>query len=222
MGWKDIVSVSAGAFHTLGLKKDGTVMACGTTDSGRCSVDGWSDIVMIAAGGGHSVGLKANGDVVACGQNDEGQCNVEGWHDIVSVAAGMLHTIGIKSDGTVLACGLNDKGQCNVKGIKDCVAAAGSNQTVLLCEDGTVVCVGDSRHGQNKTRKWNLFPEGGAEGKGLDDAAVRKLIEEINEQKEIYRNLGRLAFRKRKAVWARIQELENQISGSEELTPSSK
>ncbi|MGI6002836.1 MAG: hypothetical protein ACOX74_04295 [Lachnospiraceae bacterium] len=221
-GWKDIREVSAGAYHTLGLRNNGTVVSCGAREYGRCDTDDWRDIIMIAAGGGHSVGLRADGTVVACGQNDEGQCNVQAWRDIVSIAAGNVHTVGIRRDGTVVACGLNDRGQCSVKGIRGAVAAAASNHTVVLCEDGTVVCVGDNRHRQNKTAKWNLFSMNGLRGKGLNDAALRETVEELNELKETYRHLGRLAFRRRKEVWSKIQELEKTISGAEDSASASE
>jgi len=40
-GWRDIVAVSAGEFHTVGLKSDGTVVAAGWNGYGQCDVSGW-------------------------------------------------------------------------------------------------------------------------------------------------------------------------------------
>ncbi len=40
-GWKDIIAVSAGQWHTVGLKKDGTVVAVGDNDDGQCKVSVW-------------------------------------------------------------------------------------------------------------------------------------------------------------------------------------
>ena len=45
-GWTDIVAVSAGDYHTVGLKADGTVVAVGYNDNGQCDVDGWTDILV--------------------------------------------------------------------------------------------------------------------------------------------------------------------------------
>ena len=112
------MAVAAGGYHTVGLKSDGTVVACGWNERGQCNVSGWTDIVAIAAGTFHTVGLKSDGTVVACGLNKSGQCNVSGWTDIVAVAAGSRHTVGLKSDGTVVACGYNKNGQCDVSGWK--------------------------------------------------------------------------------------------------------
>ena len=112
-------AVAAGYFHTVGLKADGTVVAVGDNDNGRCNVKDWKDIVAVAAGGSHAVGLKADGTVVAVGRNDDRQCAVNRWTDIVAVAAGGYHTVGLKADGTVVAVGDNDDGQCKVSDWKN-------------------------------------------------------------------------------------------------------
>ena len=108
------MEIAASEKHTVGLKSDGTVVACGHNKYGQCNVSGWTDIVEIAAGNFHTVGLKSDGTVVACGYNEYGQCNVSGWTDIVEIAASEKHTVGLKFDGTVVACGKNDDGQCDV------------------------------------------------------------------------------------------------------------
>ena len=102
--WKDIVAVSAGGNHIVGLKNDGTVVAVGFNDIGQCNVESWRNIVAIAAGFAHTVGLKQDGTVVAVGYDEVGQCDVEQWKDIVAISAG-VNTVGLKSDGTVLATG---------------------------------------------------------------------------------------------------------------------
>ena len=143
--FKDIVAISAGSFHTVGLKSDGTVVAVGDNDDDLCDVSGWKDIVAISAGSNRIVGIKSDGTVVAVGANYDGEIDVSGWKDIVAVSAGGTHTVGLKSDGTVIAVGYNGLGQCDVSGWKDIVAiAAGDDHTVGLKSDGTVVAVGDN------------------------------------------------------------------------------
>ena len=66
--------ISTGIDHTVGLKSDGTVVATGKNEDGRCDVSDWSDIVAVSAGDDHTVGLKSNGTVVATGDNSKGQC----------------------------------------------------------------------------------------------------------------------------------------------------
>ena len=108
-------SVSAGGFHTIGLKSDGTVVAVGWNDDNQYDVKNWADIVAVSAGYKHTVGIKSDGTVVAVGNNKYNQCDVEGWTDIVAVSAGTDHTVGLKSDGTVVAIGYDRNYQCDVE-----------------------------------------------------------------------------------------------------------
>ena len=148
-------SVAAGSGHTVGLKRDGTVVAVGFCTFGQCDVSGWTDIVAVAAGDYHTVGLKRDGSVVAVGSNDDGQRDVSGWTDIMAVAAGDSHTVGLKRDGSVVAVGDNEYGQCTVSGWSDIVAvAAGGYHTVGLKRDGTVVTVGSNYNGQCNVNGW--------------------------------------------------------------------
>ena len=153
-------AIAASDEHTVGLKFDGTVVACGKNDDGQCDVSEWTDIVAVATSYEHTVGLKSDGTVVACGYNHYGQCDVSHWTDIVTVATSYEHTVGLKSDSTVLACGKNDDSQCNVSGWTDIVAvAAGRIHTVGLKSDGTVVACGHNKYGQCNVSGWTDIVE---------------------------------------------------------------
>ena len=148
-------TISAGAWHTVGLKSDGTVVAVGNNRYGQCNVSRWRDIVAVSAGDNYTVGLKSDSTVVAVGDNEGGQCNVISWRDIVAVSAGCLYTVGLKSNGTVVAVGYYEHGQCNVSSWKDMVAvSAGHSHPVGLKSDGTVVAVGDNEHGECDVSGW--------------------------------------------------------------------
>lgn len=150
--WTNIVSVSAGGYHSAGLREDGTVIATGAASE---RVKDWKNIVAISAGGFHTVGIKSDGSVIAEGSNDEGQCNVDTWENIVAISAGQRHTVGLRSDGTVVATGYNDNGQCNVKNWTDIISiSATMYRTVGLKKDGTVVTAGENDHGQGNVRDW--------------------------------------------------------------------
>jgi hypothetical protein len=149
-------AISAGAFHSLALKGDGTVVAwgCGdpSSDFGQCSVPvGLSSVTAIAAASYHSLALKGDGTVVAwgCGfPSDSGQCSVPvGLSSVTAIAAASYHSLALKGDGTVVAwgCGpIQNVGQCAVPvGLSGVTAiAAGFGSSLALKGDGTVVAWG--------------------------------------------------------------------------------
>jgi alpha-tubulin suppressor-like RCC1 family protein len=154
---KYIPMVTGGAWHTVGLRSDGTVVAVGYNSYGQCNVGNWTDIIQVDGGGEHTVGVKSDGTVVAVGYNSYGQCDVGDWTDIIQVVAGREHTVGLRSDGTVVAVGLNAYGQCNVGNWTDIIqVAAGANSwhTVGLKSDGTVVAVGGGWDGECDVEDW--------------------------------------------------------------------
>jgi hypothetical protein len=156
----DVATIAAGAYHTVGLKEDGTVVAVGYNSYGQLNVSSWTGIKAIAAGYVHSVGLKEDGTVVAVGYNGYGQLNVSSWTGIKAIAAGWYHTVGLKEDGTVVAVGYNAYGQSNVSSWTNIKAiATGAYHTVGLKEDGTVVAVGYNGYGQLNVSTWtNIMP----------------------------------------------------------------
>lgn len=133
--------VAAHAWHTVALKRDGTVIAAGNLSSGKCKVTKWKDIVSVSAGLYHTVGLKKDGTVVAtCDKGGGDACEVSQWNDIMAISAGEYHTVGLKVDGTVVAVGCNFNGRCNVSSWRDIMSiSAGGALTVGLKKDGTVV-----------------------------------------------------------------------------------
>ena len=102
--WTDIVAISVGTSHIVGLKSDGTVVAAGANGDDQCEVSEWTDIIAVAAGKSHTVGLKSDGTVVAVGENDDGQLNVSSWTNIVAIDADN-YTLGLRLNGTMAFVG---------------------------------------------------------------------------------------------------------------------
>ena len=153
--WTDIVALSTGLAHTVGLTSNGTVVAVGLNLEGECDISDWTDIVAISAGTWSTFGLKANGTVVAIGSNEYGECDVSDWTDIVAINARTFRTVGLKADGTVVAVGWSNDGQCDVSDWTDIVAiSTGDFHTVGLRANGTVVAVGDNEDGQCDVSDW--------------------------------------------------------------------
>ncbi|MBR0207509.1 MAG: hypothetical protein IJQ43_01270 [Oscillospiraceae bacterium] len=100
--------VDVGFFHTVALKSDGTVLACGDDSYGQCRVEKWRGVKAVCAGAYHTVALFADGTVAAVGRSDEGQCDTQEWRDVVAITAADYATFGLRSDGSIVCCGYND------------------------------------------------------------------------------------------------------------------
>ena len=131
------IAVSAGLFHSMGLKSDrSTYCPAGYNNYGQLG-DGTTTTrtsmvplpvnegnwVIIEAGFYHTSGLKSNGSIWAWGSNAYGQLGdsstIEKRAPVLisknsswtSLAVGYYHTLAIQSNGTLWAWGRNDYGQ---------------------------------------------------------------------------------------------------------------
>ncbi|MCL2013887.1 MAG: chitobiase/beta-hexosaminidase C-terminal domain-containing protein, partial [Oscillospiraceae bacterium] len=126
-------SVSAGSFHTMAIRTDGTLWAWGNNEYGRLGDgtandrhspekigdDTWQSV---SAGGEHTVAIRTDGTLWAWGRNSSGQLGDgttnngnrprkigdDTWQ---SVSAGWGHTMAIRTDGTLWAWGMNNYGK---------------------------------------------------------------------------------------------------------------
>ena len=130
--WK---SVSAGGYHNLAIRTDGTLWAWGENTEGQLG-DGTLDNqpapvqigtatswATISAGGGHSLATRTDGTLWAWGDNFYGQLGdgsnadhlvptqVGTSTDWASIAAGFYHGLATHTDGTLWAWGRNNSGQ---------------------------------------------------------------------------------------------------------------
>ncbi len=123
--------IAAGGRHSLILKTDGTLWACGENDSGQLGdgtntnrttpVKVMDDVQSMAAGDRHSLILKTDNTLWACGENDSGQLGdgtrtdrwtpVKVMDNVQSMAGGGRHSLILKTDNTLWACGKNHSGQ---------------------------------------------------------------------------------------------------------------
>jgi hypothetical protein len=143
----DLVAISAGPWHNMALRSNGTVVAWGYFYGGETAVPaGLNDVVAISAGGHHCLALRSNGTVVAWGRyNTSAHFGVPaGLANVTAIAGGYNHDVALLADGHVVAWGDNLVGQTNVPpGLCDVVAiAAGNNHSLALTRDGTLVTWG--------------------------------------------------------------------------------
>jgi hypothetical protein len=114
------VQVSAGGSHTVLLRSDGMVVACGLNDDRQCNIPPLDEGVwytQVSAGGESTVLLKSDGKAVACGPNFGRLLEVPPLDEGISyvqVSAGRFHAVLLRSDGSAVAYGSNSKGQRDI------------------------------------------------------------------------------------------------------------
>jgi alpha-tubulin suppressor-like RCC1 family protein len=131
----EVIAITAGYYHSLALKSDGTVWTWGKNSNGQLG-DGTttnilvpkqvlSGVIAIAAGAFYSLALKSDGTVWGWGYNSYGelgdgtttdslvpkQISSSSLSGVNAIAAGADHSLALKSDGTVWAWGNNYCGQ---------------------------------------------------------------------------------------------------------------
>lgn len=92
----DVVAITAGGWHSLALKSDGSMVGWGVNSSGQASPPSGNDFVAIAAGDTHNLALKPDGSIVGWGENYYGQAEPPSGDDFVAIAAGATHSLAIK------------------------------------------------------------------------------------------------------------------------------
>ena len=151
--FSDITAIACGAYHTVGLCRDGHVVAVGADcrfdENGEQSFCGQLDLqdirdaVAIVCGNAVSAGIRADGTVFARGDNRYGQCETDAFRNVVSLVCASGHTLALCADGSVCACGDNRTGACDTGSWKNIVMiAAATDYSAGLCADGTVVFAG--------------------------------------------------------------------------------
>lgn len=142
---RKVISLAAGASHSLALCSDGTVYAWGLNTNGQLGDNSNTQrltpvsvntagalsgktVVAIAAGASHSMALCSDGKVVTWGLNSTGQLGDNSTTPRNSPV--LVVTSGILSTKTVIGI------------------AAGASHCLALCSDGTVAAWGSNASGQ--------------------------------------------------------------------------
>src|SRR5207253_2553404 len=100
-GLSNVAAIAAGSFHSLALRKNGTVVGWGRNDHGQCSVPrDLSNVIAIAAGYQHSLALKDNGSIIGWGDNSSGQATPPSLVKGIAIAAGYEHSIALQGRAT--------------------------------------------------------------------------------------------------------------------------
>jgi len=131
-------SVSAGYWHTVVLKTDGSLWAWGDNEFGQLGdgsdTERWTPVrvgtannwKVVSAGHWHTMALKTDGSLWAWGRNSSGELGEAPWsgqnapvrvgtaNDWTAVSAGDCHTLALKTDGSLWAWGGGYDGRLGV------------------------------------------------------------------------------------------------------------
>jgi alpha-tubulin suppressor-like RCC1 family protein len=145
-GFTDWVQISAGGYHTVAVRANGTAWAWGRGSSGRLGtntttdrsspvlvVGGFTNWVQISTSfGAHTAAIRANGTAWAWGLGSLGRLGtnditdtsspvsvVGGFTDWVQISAGISHTAAVRANGTAWAWGANGYGKLGNNTITD-------------------------------------------------------------------------------------------------------
>ena len=153
--WRNIVSVTFGEDHIVGLCSDGTVVAAGGNEFGQLNVGAWRNVIAVAAGDGFTLGLRADGTVVGAGVNSFGQLDTQDWSGIVAIAAGKRFAAAVCRDGTMRLCGQLSNGVEKAAAWQGITAVeCGASYVLGLQADGTVEAAGTDKCGQTLVQFW--------------------------------------------------------------------
>ena len=182
--WRDIVAVTASDYATFGLKRDGTVVACGF--NGYPTLSDWTKITAISGGSYALAALREDGDALlshesarsdelhdlcgiavntgyAVGLREDGSAvcaaaDLSEWTDIVAVAASANAVLGLDAQGRVRAVFFHPDAELDLSSLRGVTAmAAGGTHCAFVTESGEVVTRGENEHGECETGGWKLF-----------------------------------------------------------------
>ena len=103
------ISVSAGVWHTCGLRETGAVECWGHDDSGQ-STPPAGTFISVSGGNLHTCGARDSGEVT-CWGDDAWDLSTSPPGTFTSVSAGSYHTCGLRESGAVECWGLDNNGQ---------------------------------------------------------------------------------------------------------------
>ena len=136
-GFTDWIQTSAGGYHSIGLRANGTLWAWGSNVSGRLGdgttttrnspvsvVGDFTDWAYVGAGKNHNIAIRTNGTAWAWGVNSYGQLGdgtttsrlspvavFGGFTDWIQASAGFSHSLGVRANGTAWSWGNNTEGR---------------------------------------------------------------------------------------------------------------
>ena len=139
-------AVTAGWYHSCGLRTDNTIQCWGRNHVGQTgSPDG--QFSAVTAGWTHSCGLRTDNTIACWGDNDDGQTNAPDGQ-FRAVTAGTEHSCGLRTDNTITCWGDNFHGEVDAPAGQFRAVTVGSYYSCGLRTNDTITCWGDNDDGQ--------------------------------------------------------------------------
>ena len=139
------ISVSAGSFHSCGVRTDNTVHCWGADDSGQSSAPS-GQFISVSAGGGHSCGVRTDNTVHCWGADDSGQSSAPSGQ-FISVSTGINISCGVRADNTVHCWGAYLEGSTSAPSGQFISVSTAGYHSCGVRTDNTVHCWGDNFEG---------------------------------------------------------------------------
>ena len=162
-------AITAGNWHSCGLRTDGTAQCWGNNHLGRA--DAPSGVFSaITAGGGHSCGLRTDGTAQCWGDNNSGPGQADAPSGVfTAITAGLVYSCGLRTDGTAQCWGYNASGQADAPPGVFTAITAGLVHSCGLRTDGTAQCWGYNAFGESDAPSgvFTAITAGGSHSCGL-------------------------------------------------------
>ena len=141
-------AVTAGGYHTCGLKTDNTIACWGRNSEGQADAPSGT-FKAVTAGAFYTCGLKTDNTITCWGHNGDGQADAPNG-TFNAVTAGWYHTCGLKTDNTIACWGYHGdySGRADAPNGTFNAVTAGWAHTCGLKTDNTITCWGNNEHGQ--------------------------------------------------------------------------
>ena len=146
------VSVSAGGFHTCGVKADGSMVCWGFNEDTFYNYTGQANppagsFRSVSAGLLHNCAVRTDGSVACWGDNSEDQSDPPRG-EFRFVSAGLYHTCAVNTDSIVECWGSNQYGKADPPDGYFHSVSAGGSHTCGVRANRSVECWGYDAYGQ--------------------------------------------------------------------------
>ena len=131
-------AVSAGGYHTCGLRETGEIECWGANWDGQADAPA-ERFSALSAGDRHTCGLRETGAVVCWGANWDGQTDAPAGQ-FSAVSAGGSHTCGLRETGAIVCWGDNSYGKTDAPTGRFSAVSAGRSHSCGLRETGAIQC----------------------------------------------------------------------------------